>query len=265
MTGPASDSLTDPGDGGFLSPAPPRIFAHRGLAIDAPENTLRSFRNALSLGVTHLETDVHASRDGVAVISHDPDLTRLTGRDIRVGDLTMAELAGIDLGGGERFCSMGEALAAFPTARFNIDIKTRDAVDPTVDAIRQARAGSRVLVTSFSERRRRAAVRQLPGVATSASSAGSALALLLAKVGAVPLVRLVLRRTVALQIPETYWGIRIITPRMLQRFHAAAVEVHVWTVNDPGDMRRLLDLGVDGLITDRADLALRLLAERDLR
>ncbi|MGN6759754.1 MAG: glycerophosphodiester phosphodiesterase, partial [Leifsonia sp.] len=107
----------------FLEGAGTRIIAHRGLALDAPENTLLSFLRALSVGATHLETDIHVSADGVAVIAHDPDLARVAGREVQVGQLTMPELRRIDLGHGQGFCSLAEALDAFPEARCNIDVK----------------------------------------------------------------------------------------------------------------------------------------------
>jgi glycerophosphoryl diester phosphodiesterase len=208
----------------------------------------------LSAGATHLETDVHTSADGVAVLSHDPDLTRLVGRSVRVGDLTMAELRRIDLGHGQSFVSLAAALDAFPEARFNIDIKTDLAVQPAARAIRDARATARVLITSFSEGRRRRTVSALRGVASSASVFRFAWALIGAKLGLAPLVRLALRSLDAVQVPERAGILRVITPRVVRAMHSAGVEVHVWTVNDPSDMIRLLDAGVDGLVTDRCDL-----------
>ncbi|MDQ1577155.1 MAG: glycerophosphoryl diester phosphodiesterase [Microbacteriaceae bacterium] len=209
----------------------------------------------MSAGATHLETDVHTSADGVAVLSHDPDLTRLVGRSVRVGDLTLAELRRIDLGRGQSLVSLAEALDAFPEARFNIDIKTDPAVQPAARAIRDARATARVLITSFSERRRRRTVSALRGVASSASVFRFVWALIGAKVGLAPLVRLALRSLDAVQVPERAGILHVITPRVVRAMHAAGVEVHVWTVNDPSDMIRLLDAGVDGLVTDRCDLA----------
>lgn len=249
----------------FFTPAPPRIIAHRGLALDAPENTLLAFLKALSAGATHLETDVHASADGVAVISHDADLVRTVGRDIRVEQLTMAELRRIDLGDGQAYCSLAEALDAFPGAYFNIDIKAPGAVAPTVTAIRDAAATRRVLIASFDERRRAQAVRQLDGVATSASSAVIVRALGALRVGSASLLRRTLDGVDAVQVPERYGALRIITPRNVRRLRAAGVEVHVWTINEAGDMDRLLDLGVDGLVTDRADVAAARVAARAKR
>ncbi|MFC6355621.1 glycerophosphodiester phosphodiesterase family protein [Luethyella okanaganae] len=248
--------------GTYLDTPWPRVLAHRGLAIEAPENTLLAFLKALSTGATHVETDVHATLDGIAVISHDRDLSRLVGRDIRVDQLTLAELKRIDLGHGQSFASLAEALDAFPETRFNIDVKSDDAIEATALAVRHAGAVARVLVTSFSESRRQRTVALLPGVASSASAPRFALALLAARLGMSDSVRRALDGLVAVQIPEHAAGLRIVTPRLLRAVHRAGLEVHVWTVNEPADMTRLLDLGVDGLVTDRCDVAVSLVGSR---
>lgn len=246
----------------YFEPARPRVFAHRGLALDAPENTLLALAHALAAGVDHVETDVHASKDGIAVVAHDDDLTRVGGSGERVDGLTVAELARLDLGDGQHVPTLAEALDAFPDLRFNIDLKSEASIAPTVDAIRAARAEYRVLLTSFSEQRRRAALRMLPGVATSASGPRFALALAAAVARATPGVRRALAGLHAVQIPERALGLSTVTPARIRAFHAAGVEVHVWTINDPATMHHLLDRGVDGIVTDRADLALAVIAER---
>jgi glycerophosphoryl diester phosphodiesterase len=246
----------------FLSGPRPRIIAHRGLALEAPENTLLAFLKALSAGATHLETDVHVSADGVAVISHDPDLRRVAGRAASVQHLTMPELRRIELGHGQGFCSLAEALDAFPEARFNIDVKDAGAAAPTAAAIREARAVDRVLITSFSRSHRLAVERELPGVATSPSVAEIAPALVAAKAGLSPAVRRALRGFVAVQVPERRGPVQVVTPRTVRAVQAAGLEVHVWTVNDAADMIRLLDLGVDGIVTDRCDLLKALVDSR---
>ena len=244
------------------------MFAHRGLAAvtdlsnGATENTLLSFAAALGVGAEYCETDVHASSDGISIISHDPSLARVAARDGEVRDFTAADLARIDLGDGHGFPTLAEALDAFPETRFNIDLKSLDAVQPTVDAIIAANAIDRVLVTSFSEARRLAAVRQLPGVATSAGATRIAAMLASGKLGIAPLLRRVLRAVDAVQVPMNYGRLQITTPPMIRRLHAAGVEVHVWTISDEATMHRLLDLGVDGLVTDRADLAMKVVSER---
>lgn len=248
---------------GFFDPAPPRVLAHRGLALEAPENTLLAFAKALAVGVTHLETDVHGSSDGVAMISHDPDLTRLVGRKAEVGDLTAEELRGIGLGAGQGYCSLAEALEAFPDARFNIDIKRDSAIAPTIATIRDLHAVDRVLIGSFSPERRLAVVRELPGVATSISSRGAIAAVSAARTpGGLPALRRILRDVDAVQFPSSILGMPTMTPRTIAAFHAAGVEVHAWTINLETEMERLLDLGVDGLVTDRADVAVKVLERR---
>ncbi len=247
---------------GYFEPPRPRILAHRGLATDAPENTLLAFRRAVEVGAIYIETDIHASRDGVAMLAHDPDLTRIAGRDAKVGSLMAAELGRVDLGHGEGFASLADALDAFPGIRFNIDVKDPAAIDATIAAISGTASLDRVLVTSFSETRRRATVEGLPGVATSASASRFLRALLSGKLGLGAGVRSALRGIHAVQIPERALGLATTTPRMIRALHAAGVEVHVWTVNDPQRMRELLDLGVDGIVTDRADLALAVVRSR---
>jgi glycerophosphoryl diester phosphodiesterase len=236
------------------------VLAHRGLALDAPENTLLAFAKAIALGVTHVETDVHVSADGVAMISHDPDLRRLVGRRATVDHLTSHELRRIDLGGGQGYCSLAEALDAFPGTRFNIDIKVAGAAVPAADAIRAAGATGRVLIGSFRASRRLAAVRRLPGVATSLSSNSALAAVAAARAGNLVVLRRLVRDVQAVQLPESVLGMKPFIPRAVAAFHAAGVEVHAWTINDVSAMERLLSAGVDGLVTDRADLALPVVA-----
>ncbi|WP_241972610.1 glycerophosphodiester phosphodiesterase family protein [Cryobacterium cryoconiti] len=237
------------------------MFAHRGLSLGAPENTLLAFRHALEAGASHLETDVHASADGIAVLSHDADCD-VAGTRIRVDRLSMAELRRVGLGTGQTFASLREGLDAFPDARFNIDVKSAAAAEATAVAVRDARAIDRVLITSFSEARRRTAVGLLPGVATSASAPVIIRTVLAAGLGTAAPVRRSLTGFAAVQVPESVRFLRILTPRFIRAIHAAGVEVHVWTVNDPDDMTRLLDWGVDGLVTDRCDLAVKVIAAR---
>jgi glycerophosphoryl diester phosphodiesterase len=222
------------------------------------ENTLPAFAAALELGAHYLETDVHGSKDGIAVVSHDPDLSRLAGESGLVSERTLAELQRIPLGPAT-IPSLAEVLDAFPEARFNIDIKSADAVPGAIDAIRATGAQQRVLVTSFSDRRRRAVVSALPGVATSASAGSFLRALVAGKAGVTGLLRSALAGVDAVQVPERVLSLAVTTERFVGRLHAAGVEIHVWTINDPADMERLLDLGVDGLVTDRTDLAMRVL------
>lgn len=229
----------------------PRVFAHRGLHTDAPENTLSAFRAAVDVGVTFIETDVVGSRDRVAMISHDTILDRVSDRSGRVGDLTAEELAAVDLG-GEGFITLAQALEQFPDTRFNIDVKDATAIDSVVGAVRDADALDRVLLTSFSAARRRAVTARIPGAASSASASEFLVLSTLIRLGFTP----PLPRIHAVQIPEKANGMTLVTEQLVDRYHRAGLEVHVWTVNDESTMRRLLAIGVDGIVTDRADIAL---------
>lgn len=238
----------------FFDGAPPRVIAHRGLALRCAENTLDAFRAALEAGADILETDVHASADGVAVICHDDDLGRIVGIPEPVERLTWARLRELELLGGGRIATLEEALAAFPEARFNIDIKTDAALQPTIRSIRDARAEQRVLVTSFQQRRRRRATRALPGAATSASTPGVVLCMIGVRLHLAPVVRLALRHVDAVQVPRRRSGLTVVSPAFVSAVHRVGREVHVWTVNDPDEMSEVLGLGADGIVTDRCDL-----------
>ncbi|MCS5713120.1 glycerophosphodiester phosphodiesterase family protein [Herbiconiux sp. CPCC 205716] len=245
----------------YFSGAFPRVLAHRGLAVDVPENTLAAFEAAVGAGAEYLETDVHATADGIAVAAHDPTLDRVAGRDEDVSALTLEQLVAIDLGAGQRLSTLAELLVALPTSRFNIDVKAEAAAAPAAAAIEAAGARERVLLTSFSSARRRSATVLLPGVAASASAQEFVPALIAAKLGLTPLARWFLRRVDAVQIPRRVGRFETVTARTVRRLHAAGVEVHVWTINDVDEARLLLERGVDGIVTDRVDLMLPLAAE----
>ncbi|WP_308796280.1 glycerophosphodiester phosphodiesterase family protein [Agromyces silvae] len=241
---------------GYFDLALPRVLAHRGLATNVPENTVPAFQAALDAGAGYLETDVRLTRDGVAVLAHDATFVSADGRIGEIAGSDLSDLIGLDLGGAG-FVSLADALDAFPRERFNIDVKVDEAVPATVEAIRRAGAIDRVLLASFSEQRRLRLARELPGVATSPGRNGVARVLLAALTPSRRAMRAALAGARALQAPT-----RVVTGRLVRAVHAAGAEVHAWTVNDPATMRRLLDLGVDGLVTDRCDLAVAVVRER---
>lgn len=245
----------------FLGARTPRVLAHRGFvpptAEGIVENSLAAFAAAHAAGASYVESDCHLTSDRVVVLFHDDNLSRVTGDPRKVADVPLAELARImsDRGG---LVTAADALDTFPALRFNLDVKAADAARPLGRIV--ARHADRVLLTSFSDARRRAALeaaRAAGGVpATSAGEATVARALFATMSGSKALVRRALAGIDALQVPERVGRLRIVSPRLLRAAHSVGVEVHVWTVNEPSDMDRLLALGVDGLVTDRADLAL---------
>nr|WP_309814219.1 glycerophosphodiester phosphodiesterase [Pseudarthrobacter sulfonivorans] len=243
-------------------------MAHRGFSGEGFENSMAAFRAAVDLGYTHVETDVHTTSDGVLLLFHDETLDRVTDGRGRVTELTAAEVAAARIGGREPVPLFDELLTAFPDIRANLDVKDWDSVRSLAAGIERHRAHERVLVASFSDRRRRAVLKLLSRpVASSAGVVTNGLFVLLGPVLPVALLRLVLRRPLhdvqALQVPVRHGVIPVVTPGFIRRAHRLGLVVHVWTINEPAEMRRLLDLGVDGIVTDRADLLKQVLQERD--
>lgn len=241
----------------FFPHSSPLVIAHRGLALEHPENTLPAFVAGLEAGADILETDVHVSSDGQVIIAHDPTLDRVAGRPGRVSDFTARQLADMDLGAGVGFSILAEVLEALPEARFNIDLKTPQVVSAFVDVIRTLNAQERVLVASFDEATRSRAVRDLPGVATSATRKHFFPGLLYSTLGNQRSLERVFYGIDAIQTPTHYLGFPITTPRFIDQLRAIDKHVHVWTINDEAQMRSLFDLGVTGIVTDRADIAAR--------
>lgn len=236
----------------YLDTPGPLAFAHRGGAADGDENTVAAFGRAVGLGYRYLETDVQATADGVPVIFHDQTLKRLAGRPDKVSDLRAADLATIRVGGAQAVPTLLDVLGDWPQVRFNIDVKAWNAVAPLVEAIRRAGALDRVLVASFSDRRLAAVRRALgPGLATS-SGPGETVRLRVGSITGRPSP--VARRIAAVQVPTALGPLRVVDRRFVAYAHRLGLQVHVWTIDDPDDMVRLLDLGVDGIMTDRIDV-----------
>jgi glycerophosphoryl diester phosphodiesterase len=249
-------------DDGYFSPALPRILAHRGFAVDngATENTIQAFRAALELGATHIESDIQVTKDGVPVLFHDDDLLRVAGLPRKINELAFDELEQLTLIDGGNIPTLRAALLDLPTARFNLDLKVWAAVLPSVDLIRELEAENRVLVSSFSDRRRVKALGlfEVP----VASSAGSARVLALwiaAKLRFAWLTRKLSSSVQALQIPTGKGPIRFDSPAFISQMKAAGLELHYWTINDAEEMQRLISLGADGIVTDRTDIAVNTL------
>ena len=235
----------------------PRILAHRGLAgPGVSENTIEAFVRAAEAGATHIESDVQVTRDGVAVLFHDHDLSRVAGDPRRIDEMDAAELATIDLKHGGRVPRLEDALVQLPNARFNLDIKSDGAAWPAAVVINRLAAWNRVLVSSFSEARRKRTLSLLTHeVATSAGSSLVLTARVASALGLKNSVARLLRRVGALQIPRHVGPLRLDGETFLTHLRAAAVEVHFWTINEPEEMRQLLSRGASGIVTDRADLA----------
>jgi glycerophosphoryl diester phosphodiesterase len=242
-------------------------MAHRGGALHpdlvGKEYTLFAFRHAANLGYRYLETDVHVTRDGRLVAFHDAVLDRMTNRPGVLADIVADELAEVRIAGEHAVPSMAELLEDLPDRRFNIDLKAPGAVAALADLLDRTGSHDRVCVGSFSWRHLQEFRRLTAGrVATSATPSEVAVFLASSWPGVRRLVGR--RRFGVLQIPRRRGPVPLVTRSVVRRAHAAGVQVHVWTVDEPTEMVELLDLGVDGLISDRTDLLKDVLVARGL-
>lgn len=230
----------------------PIAFAHRGGKSDVPENTLEAFQHAYDMGYRYMETDVHYTKGGELVAFHDDDLGRLTGQTgQQIKNLTAEERKSICLEGKYQIPLLSELLEAFPDARFSIDAKHDAAVAPLVETIKTQHAEPRVCIASFDEHRLAQLRKLLSGVYSAASGQEVARLFFVSRITA----RLRLGSAGELiAIPTTHrrYGheMRIIDEKFLRAAHSHGHKVVVWTINDETEMRELLDLGVDGLMTD---------------
>jgi len=250
---------------------PPLAIAHRGSRVLWPENTLEAFSAAVSLGFRHVETDLHLTSDGVLVCIHDHTVDRTTNGSGAVSGFDLESLSRLDAGyrhvapDGYSFRSkqvrvptFEEVVVSFPDVSFVVDLKTNDLVRPLTDLIDRLDLHDRLIVGSFSDSRLaqfRLASDNRVATSTGASSSRSWLLASRLRKG-------VAGDAMALQLPRTSRGLRIIDSRLIDAAHERGLQVHVWTVNSPVEMAELLDMGVDGLITDRPDLLKDVLLDR---
>jgi len=249
---------------GYLGAIPdsrPRIFAHRGLVFEGDsqvvdENTIDSFELALAAGADYLETDLQLTKDGVAVLFHDSDLSRLVGAKQSISSLTLSELKQIRLPFGGTIPTLQEALEKFPDAKFNLDFKTRRTESPGMAVIKANGAFDRVLVSSFSESSRVRALSHSPVQLTSSAGSSKVLAsYTLARLNLTKPLAASLADVQALQIPTRMYGIDFTHPRFVEALLNQDKEIHYWTINDPAEMISLFALGAHGIVTDRSDIA----------
>jgi glycerophosphoryl diester phosphodiesterase len=237
----------------FLDHDGPIPFAHRGGALDQSENTLVAFQGAVELGYRYIETDVHATSDGVLVAFHDDDLSRTCGRPGKISELPWSEVQTARVDGKEPIPLLTDLFDALPQARINIDCKADSAVDPLIGILRRTNALDRVCVGAFSDRRLKRIRKAL----------GKGLCSSLAPMEVVRW-RLSLPPSGAqcAQVPVKYGPIPVVTARTLANAHRHDIAVHVWTIDDEDEMERLLDLGVDGIMTDRPTVLKSVLESR---
>jgi glycerophosphoryl diester phosphodiesterase len=238
--------------------ADPEIIAHRGgLWPGMSENTLEAFRTAASRGIHWMETDVHASADGILFAAHDADLERIAGIPQSIRDLSAAELDDVELLARGRLPRLETLFEELPDVEWNIDVKARHSIGPMIRFVHNFAAAERVRLASFDSTTLDRLRTALPGVRTSTGTTETALFAL----GGLPLVpdhglvRLP-QGVDSLQVPISYRGIPVVTADFVARAHGCGLAVHVWTVNDAHEMDSLFGLGVDGIVTDDVPMGL---------
>jgi glycerophosphoryl diester phosphodiesterase len=243
----------------FLDAPTPLAISHRGSSPDGLENTLAAVEQVVRLGYRYLETDVRISRDGVLLLMHDPTLDRVTDRTGRIAELPWAELSRALVGGREPVARVDDLLGGWPDLRVNLHLKVDGAAIPLADAIRRTGALDRVSVGAFPDR----------WVAKVRAAAGPGLCTALGIRGVLALRVASYRRVAPLrppagcvQVPPRVGSIDLVDRRFMFAAHRRDLQVHAWTINDPAEMRRLLELGVDGIMTDRAELLRDVLVAR---
>ncbi|MEO9246961.1 glycerophosphodiester phosphodiesterase family protein [Citricoccus nitrophenolicus] len=260
----------------------PLAFAHRG-ADTARENTLPAFRRAVERGYGYLELDVRTTADGVLMVFHDEALDRITTGSGRLSDHTWEDLsrlrvidpaavraraaagsgreaardpgtAGTDLLEGEHLLRFEDLLTEWPDVRLNVDLKDDAAADAIAPIIHRHDAWDRVLVASFHDSRRRRFTRAAGRrIAMSGGWLAIAALVVAAPLGLARFVGRRLAHVNCVQVPVKQGPIPVVTKTFVSRCQAAGLQVHVWVVDDPAEMERLLALGVDGLMTDDAE------------
>ncbi|MEE9279992.1 MAG: glycerophosphodiester phosphodiesterase [Myxococcota bacterium] len=248
----------------FLALDPPHLFGHRGACGVAPENTLISFERAWEAGVAYLETDCHATRDGEIVLLHDATVDRTTDGEGPVSARTYAELTKLDAayrftpdrgvtfpfrGQGVRIPRLADLITAFPDARINLEIKQAepDIAEQVLRVIRRAGADQRLLLAAEDDAVMASIQSTSPQTALGTSTGGVVAFFEALRSGHLSELR---PAGHALQIPPTALGEDLVTSASVEAAHSLGLVVHVWTINEPAEMRRLLELGVDGLMSD---------------
>jgi glycerophosphoryl diester phosphodiesterase len=236
------------------------VLAHRG-GTNPTENTLEAFRVALAAGTDIIETDIQATKDGIAVLFHDDDLERLIGKTAKISDLDWSELAQVRLPGNTRIPSLRQALKEFPRAKFNIDVKAVNAISDLIAVVEELKAHDRVLVSSFSNKRRLEALKGFSKPVATSGSASVVLKVWLYSLLVTPqrLIEKSLAGIGALQIPRRMSILRLDSPRFVSKVLATGTHLHYWTINDPKEILELASLGASGIVTDVPELAVQTL------
>lgn len=244
----------------YLAPPRPVAIAHRGSSAQHPENTMAAFQHAVDLGYRYIETDVHATSDGVLVAFHDDSLDRVSDRGGRIVDQEWTSVREARVSGSEQIPLLEDLLGAWADVYINIDAKADTAVAPLIRTLQRTDALDRVCIGSFSDKRLRQVRDALGSKVCTSMGPGEVTRMRLASLG-VPTGSIA---AACAQVPIRQYGVRIVDRRFVDAAHRRGLKVHVWTINDEDEMERLLDIGVDGIMTDETELLKTVFTRRGL-
>jgi glycerophosphoryl diester phosphodiesterase len=232
----------------YLDNTSPIAFAHRGGTSAAPENTLRAFSDAVSLGYRYVETDVHATSDGKLVAFHDNDLQRTCGKPWKIEETDWSSLTSARISGTDPIPLLEDLLETWPELRINIDCKSDAAMQPLIDTIRRTKCLDRICVGSFSDKRLRHIRAEFGSGLCTSMGPQEVVRLVIGSTSGLPLKPS--RHALIAQVPVRQGPIPVVTSKSISRAHRLGIQVHVWTIDDPLRIGQLLDMGVDGIMSD---------------
>ena len=233
-------------------------IAHRGASLVAAENSLESFRKAFDLGYRVIETDIHSSKDGTAYIFHDKSLERLTGENLKISDLKDVDIDSLKVNKSSIIPRLSNVFEEFPEGLFNLDAKTWQATIPITNTIKKMGCSSRVCIGSFNDKRIDAIIREL-GLETCHS------------MGTSNVIKFYLGAQLGIeqhftaqciQLPVEQFGISLVTQTILRHARKLGIKIHFWTINNSALMQKLLELDVDGIMTDDCALLKKIMEEK---
>ena len=230
-------------------------LSHRGNSQNFIENSFEAFNSVIQMGYKYIETDLRMTLDGEVIAFHDPDLKRLFNLDLWVKDLTFNEIADLFKEKNCRLLTLEDALKEFPHINFNIDLKVKEAIQHSVKVVADLNSFDRVCFASFHSSHTKKVLHLNQNAIVSMSMKDVAL---------FKFFKIYNKRVKVIQIPIKWKGIKLLTRNLMQEAYKNNLLVHVWTVNDEVTINNLIDIGVNGIITDKPELLMKTMKERDL-
>ena len=232
-----------------------QAYVHRGDAVNFTENTMEAFQDAVNLGYKYVETDLRMTKDGEIVTFHDESIYRVSGEQVNISDLTYDELSNIKLIRGGQIPKLSEVLENFPETRFNIDLKIKGLVNKVANIIDSHNAYDRICIASFNS----STLRSFKKIRNQACISMGILDVVFFK-----LFNFLISSVDCIQIPQNWKGVNVLNNHLIKTAHSKNLKIHVWTINSKTEMKSLIDMKVDGIMTDEALLLKEVCSEANL-